>query len=99
MISVPNSSGDLRTALLFMVERPFGRSDHRSPTELVVGGVNAPLPIRYVPTGMSDADKKKQKNMLRMSRRKYRKNEYYTRKKMTSFTPFGIENAESNVTF
>ena len=41
--SVP--TGDLRTASPFKVERPNGRSDRRSPTELVVGGVNAPLPI------------------------------------------------------
>jgi len=43
------------------------------------------VPIRYVPTGLSDADKKKQKNMLRMSRRKYKSHDYYTRKKLASF--------------
>jgi hypothetical protein len=43
------------------------------------------VPIRYVPTGLSGADKKKQKNLLRMSRRKYKSHNYYTRKKLTSF--------------
>ena len=43
------------------------------------------VPIRYVPTGLSDADKKKQKKMLRMSRRKYKSHDYYTRKKLASF--------------
>jgi len=48
------------------------------------------VPIRYVPTGLSDADKKKQKKMLRMSRKKYHIKKYYTRKKLASFTPLPI---------
>ena len=43
------------------------------------------VPIRYIPTGLSESDKKKQKKMLLMSRRKYRSHDYYTRKKLASF--------------
>jgi len=41
--------------------------------------------LRYLPKSLSKKDKKKQYNMLQKSRRFYKKNKYYTRKKVKSF--------------
>jgi hypothetical protein len=41
--------------------------------------------LRYLPKSLSKKDKKKQYNMLQKSRRFYKKNKYYTRKKLKSF--------------
>ena len=43
------------------------------------------LPIRYVPTNLTKKDKQKQLNMLLKSRRLYKKNKYYTRKRVNSY--------------
>ena len=43
------------------------------------------LPIRYVPKNLSKKDKQKQLNMLLKSRRLYKKNKYYTRKRVDSY--------------
>ena len=43
------------------------------------------LPVRYVPKNLSKKDKKKQLNMLLKSRRLYKKNKYYTRKRLPSY--------------
>lgn len=44
------------------------------------------VPIRYIPKTLSANDKKKQKEMLKKSRRLYKSKQYYTRKKVASFT-------------
>jgi DNA-binding Xre family transcriptional regulator len=41
--------------------------------------------LRYLPKRLSRKDKKKQVNMLLKSRRSYKKGEYYTRKKVSSY--------------
>ena len=41
---------------------------------------------RYIPSNLTESDKKKQYNMLRKSSRLYNKSKYYTRKKLKSFT-------------
>jgi hypothetical protein len=43
------------------------------------------LPVRYVPTNLSKKDKRQQLNMLLKSRRLYKKNKYYTRKRLPSY--------------
>jgi hypothetical protein len=43
------------------------------------------LPVRYVPKQLSRKDKKRQLGMLMKSRRLYKSNKYYTRKKLSSF--------------
>jgi hypothetical protein len=43
------------------------------------------VPIKYVPKRLTAADKKRQINALRMSKRMYKKREYYTRKRVKSF--------------
>ncbi len=43
------------------------------------------VPRRYIPTSLSIKDKKEQAKMLAKSRKLYKKNEYYTRKKVKSF--------------
>jgi hypothetical protein len=43
------------------------------------------LPIRYVPFKLSKKDKKKQINMLMKSKKLYKNNKYYTRKKLASY--------------
>ena len=43
------------------------------------------VPIRYVPLNLTQKDKKKQINMLMKSRKEYKKNKYYTRKKIQSY--------------
>jgi hypothetical protein len=43
------------------------------------------LPVRYVPTNLTKKDKQKQLNMLIKSRRLYKKNKYYTRKRLPSY--------------
>jgi hypothetical protein len=44
------------------------------------------LPIRYVPRNLTQKDKKKQVNMLLKSKKLYKKNKYFTRKKVKSFS-------------
>jgi hypothetical protein len=43
------------------------------------------LPVRYVPKQLSRKDKTRQLGMLMKSRRLYKSNKYYTRKKLSSF--------------
>jgi len=43
------------------------------------------VPIRYLPKRLTKKDKKKQVDMLMKSRRLYKKNKYYTRKKVGSY--------------
>jgi hypothetical protein len=43
------------------------------------------VPIRYLPLRLSHKDKKQQINMLQKSKKLYKKNKYYTRKKLASF--------------
>lgn len=44
------------------------------------------VPLKYVPSHMSEKDKETQVRMLKKSRKMYKKNEYFVRKPMTSFT-------------
>lgn len=43
------------------------------------------VPKRYVPKMLTRKDRKKQKKMLRKSRKLYKRKKYYTRKKLKSF--------------
>ncbi len=43
------------------------------------------IPIRYLPFGLSNKDKTNQLKMLKKSRSEYKKNKYYTRKRVSSF--------------
>ena len=43
------------------------------------------VPKRYIPKGLTKKDKKKQREMLKKSRRMYKKGKYYTRRKVKSF--------------
>ena len=43
------------------------------------------LPARYIPKQLSKKDKKRQLGMLLKSRKLYKSNKYYTRKKVSSF--------------
>lgn len=43
------------------------------------------FPSRYVPLKLSRSDKKKQKAMLKRSKRQYKKGKYFTRRKVKSF--------------
>ena len=43
------------------------------------------IPIRYLPKNLSKKDKKKQVQMLLKSRKLYKKNKYFTRKKVVSY--------------
>jgi hypothetical protein len=43
------------------------------------------IPVRYLPKNLSKKDKKKQINMLLKSRKLYKKQNYYTRKQVTSY--------------
>jgi hypothetical protein len=43
------------------------------------------VPRRYVPTKLSKRDKRAQREMLKKSRRDYKKGKYFTRKKVKSF--------------
>ena len=43
------------------------------------------IPRRYIPFTLSRKDKIKQKNMILKSRKLYKKNKYFTRKKVSSF--------------
>jgi len=43
------------------------------------------LPIKYLPKNLSKKDKKKQIRMLIKSKKLYKKNKYYTRKKISSY--------------
>ena len=44
------------------------------------------MPLRYLPSKLTKSDRKKQVNMLLRSRRMYKKGNYYTRKKLDSFS-------------
>ena len=44
------------------------------------------FPIRYVPTKLTTEDKQKQVNMLLKSKQLYKKQKYYTRKPLISYT-------------
>ncbi len=48
------------------------------------------FPIRYLPNKLSNNDRKKQAHMLIKSKKMYKKHQYYTRKRVVSFTPFLI---------
>jgi hypothetical protein len=43
------------------------------------------IPIRYLPTKLTEKDKKKQVEMLIKSRKLYQKGQYYTRNRVSSF--------------
>lgn len=43
------------------------------------------VPKRYIPSYLSDRDKDKQREMLKKSRKQYKKGKYFTRKKVSSF--------------
>jgi len=43
------------------------------------------IPVRYVPKNLSAADKKRQINAIRTSKKQYKKGVYYTRKRVKSF--------------
>jgi hypothetical protein len=43
------------------------------------------IPLRYLPFSLSKKDKTKQKSMLQKSRSLYKKNKYFSRKKLPSF--------------
>ena len=43
------------------------------------------LPVRYVPTNLSKKDKRQQLKMLLKSRQLYKKQKYYTRKRVSSY--------------
>ena len=43
------------------------------------------VPLRYVPSTLSQGDKKRQAKYLKLSRRAYKKGRYHTRKKVKSF--------------
>jgi len=43
------------------------------------------FPVRYIPKKLTRRDKEKQKNMLLKSKKLYKKQEYYTRKKISSY--------------
>lgn len=44
------------------------------------------MPSRYLPSILTESDKRKQINMLAKSKKLYKKKQYYTRKKVSSFT-------------
>jgi len=46
---------------------------------------NKSVPKRYIPKGLTKRDKKKQREMLKKSRKMYKKGKYLTRKKVKSF--------------
>lgn len=43
------------------------------------------VPIRYLPKGLTRKDKKTQIQMLLKSRKLYKQNKYYTRKRLLSY--------------
>ena len=43
------------------------------------------FPVRYLPSGLTKKDKKKQIKMLMKSKKLYKKNKYYTRKHLSSY--------------
>ena len=43
------------------------------------------FPVRYIPKNISRKDKKKQLGMLLKSKRLYKNNKYFTRKKVSSY--------------
>jgi hypothetical protein len=46
---------------------------------------NTKFPMRYLPKNLTNADKKKQFNMLIKSKKLYKKHKYYTRKNVSSY--------------
>jgi hypothetical protein len=46
---------------------------------------NAKFPMRYLPKNLTNADKKKQFNMLIKSKKLYKKHKYFTRKNVSSY--------------
>ena len=47
---------------------------------------NIRIPIRYLPKKLTKKDKQKQLKMLLKSKKLYKKNKYYTRKQLSSYT-------------
>ena len=43
------------------------------------------IPSRYIPSMLSDSDKKKQRTMINKSRKMYKQHKYYTRKPVSSY--------------
>lgn len=43
------------------------------------------FPVRYLPSGLTKKDKKKQVKMLMKSKKMYKQNKYYTRKHLSSY--------------
>ncbi len=43
------------------------------------------FPVRYLPSGLTKKDKKKQIKMIMKSKKLYKKNKYYTRKHLSSY--------------
>tara|TARA_Y100000768_G_scaffold374349_1_gene343967 strand:- start:5245 stop:5826 length:582 start_codon:yes stop_codon:yes gene_type:complete len=43
------------------------------------------VPVRYIPDNLTNIDKKKQSNEIKKTKKLYKKNIYYTRKKIKSF--------------
>jgi len=43
------------------------------------------VPLRYIPSGLSKKDRKKQAKMLKKSRKLYKQKKYYTRKALPSY--------------
>ena len=43
------------------------------------------FPLRYIPKNLTKRDKQKQLNMLINSKKLYKKNQFYTRKKIPSY--------------
>ena len=48
------------------------------------------FPVRYLPSGLTKKDKKKQIKMLMKSKKLYKQQKYYTRKHLSSYTPSDI---------
>ena len=44
------------------------------------------IPVRYLPNSLSQKDTKKQIHMLQLSRKKYKKHQYYNRASVSSYT-------------
>ena len=68
---------DIPEAALTEAPRPSLGGKKRRKTKSV--------PKRYIPKGLTKKDKKKQREMLKKSRKMYKKGKYYTRKKVKSF--------------
>jgi hypothetical protein len=53
--------------------------------KIIKGKKTKTVPKRYIPKGLTKKDKKKQREMLKKSRKLYNQGKYFTRKKVTSF--------------